>query len=70
MAKQNKEYGFDIQKVYPEMMLSDAETFVRCPTILDHTLFDRKLQDAAQFVNEYVSKHNALPKQKKLLIQL
>ena len=61
MAKQNKEYGFDIQKVYLEMMLSDAETFVRCQSIFDHTLFDRKLQDAAQFVNEYVSKHNALP---------
>ena len=41
MAKQNKEYGYDIQKVYPEMMLADAETFVRCPTIFDpkaHTI--------------------------------
>ena len=61
MAKQNKEYGYDIQKVYLEMMLSDAETFVRCQSIFDHTLFDRKLQDAAQFVDDYVSKHNALP---------
>ena len=61
MAKQNKEYGYDIQKVYLEMMLADAETFVRCQSIFDHTLFDRKLQDAAQFVNEYVGKHNALP---------
>lgn len=61
MTKQNKEYGYDIQKVYLEMMLADAETFVRCQSIFDHTLFDRKLQDAAQFVDEYVGKHNALP---------
>src|SRR6056300_683448 len=63
MSKQNKEYGYDIQKVYLEMMLSNAETFVRCQSIFDHTLFDRRLQDAAQFVNEYVTKHNALPTQ-------
>ena len=28
MAKQNKDYGYDIQKLYPEMMLQNAETFV------------------------------------------
>ena len=43
------------------MMLSDAETFVRCQGIFDHTLFDRKLQDAAQFVNEYAKKYSVLP---------
>ena len=61
MAKQNKEYGYDVQKVYLEMMLSDAQSFVRCQTIFDHTLFDRKLQDAAEFMNKYVTDHNALP---------
>ncbi len=43
------------------MMLSDAGTFVRCQSIFDHTLFDRRLQDAADFVNNYVTEHNALP---------
>ena len=61
MAKQNKEYGYDVQKVYLEMMLSDAQSFVRCQTIFDHTLFDRKLQDAAEFINKYVTEHNTLP---------
>ena len=60
-AKQNKEYGYDVQKVYLEMMLSDAQSFVRCQTIFDHTLFDRKLQDAAEFINKYVTEHNTLP---------
>ena len=61
MAKQNKDYGYDVQKVYLEMMLSDAQSFVRCQSIFDHTLFDRKLQDAAEFINSYVMDHNALP---------
>ena len=61
MAKQNKEYGYDVQKVYLEMMLSDAQSFVRCQTIFDPSLFDRKLQEAADFINTYVTEHNALP---------
>ena len=56
-----KNYDYDMQKLYLEMMLADAETFVRCQGIFDHTLFDRKLQDAAQFVNEYAKKYTVLP---------
>jgi len=63
MAEQNRDYGYDVQKVYLEMMLSDAQSFVRCQTIFDHTLFDRKLQDAAEFLNNYVTEHNTLPTQ-------
>ncbi len=57
----NKEYGYDVQKVYLQMMLSDAQSFVRCQTIFDHSLFDRKLQDTAEFMYAYVTEHNALP---------
>ena len=42
-------------------MLSDAETFVRCQGIFDHTLFDRKLQDAAEFINVYAKEYSVLP---------
>lgn len=56
-----KDYGFEIQKLYLEIMLSDAELFVRCQGIFDHTLFDRKLQDAAEFINEYAKKYTVLP---------
>ena len=55
MVKQNKDYGYEIQKLYLEMMLSDAETFVRCQSIFDYTLFDRKLQEAAEFMNMYTN---------------
>jgi archaellum biogenesis ATPase FlaH len=61
MTKQNADYGYDIQKLYLELMLSDAETFVRCQSIFDHELFDRRLQTTAKFINDYVVEHNVLP---------
>ncbi len=57
----NKDYGYEVQKLYLELMLADAEVFVRCQGIFDHTLFDRKLQDAAEFVNEYAKQYSVLP---------
>jgi replicative DNA helicase len=56
-----KDYGYEVQKLYLELMLADAEVFVRCQGIFDHTLFDRKLQDAAEFVNEYAKQYAVLP---------
>ena len=61
MTRQNTDYGYDIQKVYLEMMLTDAETFVRCQSVFNDNAFDRRLQPAAKFVNEYVVEHNAMP---------
>ena len=56
-----KDYGYEVQKLYLELMLSDAVVFVRCQGIFDHTLFDRKLQDAAEFINEYAKQYTVLP---------
>jgi len=61
MTRQNADYGFDIQKVYLEMMLTDAETFVRCQSVFNDQAFDRKLQEPAKFINDYVVEHNAMP---------
>jgi archaellum biogenesis ATPase FlaH len=47
--------------MYLEMMLTDAETFVRCQTVFNPQVFDRRLQDAAKFLNDYVVDHNAMP---------
>ena len=60
-TRQNADYGYDIQKLYLEMMLGDAETFVRCQGIWDHELFDRKLQGAAKFFKDYVDEHSIIP---------
>ena len=43
------------------MMLADAETFVRCQGIFDSTLFDRKLQEAAEFIHKYAEEYTVLP---------
>jgi len=56
-----KNYDYDMQKLYLEVMLSDAETFVRCQGIFDHSLFDRKLQEAANFIYEYSEKYSVMP---------
>ena len=61
MTRQNTDYGYDIQKVYLEMMMTDAESFVRCQAVFDPQTFDRRLQKAATFLSEYVSEHNILP---------
>ena len=61
MTRQNTDYGYDIQKVYLEMMMTDAESFVRCQAVFDPQTFDRRLQNAAKFLNDYVTEHNALP---------
>tara|TARA_R110000782_G_scaffold43775_5_gene98314 strand:+ start:286 stop:1641 length:1356 start_codon:yes stop_codon:yes gene_type:complete len=43
------------------MMLTDAESFVRCQAVFDPDAFDRRLAPAAKFLNDYVTDHNALP---------
>lgn len=60
-TRQNTDYGYDIQRVYLEMFLTDAESFVRCQAVFDSAAFDRRLQPAAEFLKRYVGDHNALP---------
>ena len=38
------EYSFDVQKLYLEMFLADAEAFARASNIFNPNSFDRKLQ--------------------------
>jgi len=61
MTRQNTDYGYDIQKVYLEMFMTDAESFVRCQGVFDPNTFDRRLQEPAKFIKDYVEEHNALP---------
>ena len=34
-TRQNTDYGYDIQKVYLEMFMTDAQSFVRCQGVFD-----------------------------------
>ena len=55
------DYTFDVQKLYLEMLLADAESFARAQNIFDPNSFDRKLQPVAKFVKEYVEEYKVLP---------
>jgi len=54
-------YNTEIQKLYLEMFLSDAETFVRCQSIFDPQNFDKKYQDTAKFISNYVDQYKVMP---------
>ena len=54
-------YDLEVQRLYLEMMLADAETYVRCQGIFNASLFDRKLQEAAEFIHEYAKNYTVLP---------
>lgn len=59
--KQTPSYTVDVQKLYLEMFLSDAETFMRCQNIFDPENFDRRLQPTAEFITKYVDQYRAMP---------
>lgn len=62
MQKNNTpNYSYDIQRLYLEMFMSDAVTFVRCQNIFDPENFDRKLQDTAAFIQAYVDQYKVMP---------
>jgi len=54
-------YSSEVQKLYIEMFMSDAETFFRCNNIFDPENFDRKLQDVAAFIKNYVDEYKVMP---------
>ena len=54
-------YDYEMQKLYLEMFLSDAETFIRIQNIFDPENFDQRLQGAAEFVTKYVDEYKVMP---------
>jgi len=56
-----KEYSAEIQKLFLEMMLQDAETFVRVQNIFNEQNFDRSLREAAAFIKKHTEDHKAMP---------
>jgi len=56
-----KDYGLDVQKLFLEMMLQDAESYVRVQNIYNPENFDRSLRSAAQFIADHSDQHKTLP---------
>jgi archaellum biogenesis ATPase FlaH len=59
--QQAKNYSFDVQKLYIEMLLADAESFARAQNIFKPESFDRKLQPIAKFVKDYMDEYKVMP---------
>jgi len=55
------DYSFDVQKLYIEMFLADAESFARASNIFTPKSFDRKLQPIAKFIKDYVEEYKVMP---------
>jgi RecA/RadA recombinase len=57
----SKSYETGIQKLFVEMMLSDAQSFVRVQNIFNVDNFDRSLRPAAEFLKDHCEKHTTMP---------
>jgi len=55
------DYNVNIQKLYLEMFLGDAGTYMRCANIFESESFDRKLQEPAEFIKKYVDEYKVMP---------
>ena len=55
------DYTFDVQKLYLEMFLADAESFARASNIFTPKSFDRRLQPIAKFIKDYVEEYKVMP---------
>ena len=56
-----KEYTADLQKLFLEMMMNDAQNYVRVQNIYNTENFDRSLKDTAEFIKKHSDEHGALP---------
>ncbi len=56
-----KDYNIDVQRLFLEMMLEDAATYVRVQNIYNPENFDRSLRPAAEFIMQHCNDHRTMP---------
>jgi len=54
-------YNKDLQQLFLEMMLNDAESFARVQNIFNPQYFDRELKTVAKFIKDYANDYKKLP---------
>ena len=55
-----KDYNTEVQRLFLEMMITDAEAYVRLQNIYNPENFDRTIRPAAEFIKELSDKHKAI----------
>ncbi len=56
-----KDYSPELQKLFLEMMLTDAQNFVRVQNIYNSENFDRSLKVCAKFIADHSNQYQTLP---------
>jgi archaellum biogenesis ATPase FlaH len=56
-----KDYNIDVQKLFLQMMVTNAELYTRVMNIMNPQNFDRKLRPVAEFITEHSKKYNTMP---------
>ena len=62
-----KDYSTDVQKLFLEMMLEDAASYIRVQNIYNPENFDRNLRAAAAFIKEHSEQFKTLPDRAQML---
>ena len=55
------EYTKELQKLFLEMFLADAQSFVRAQNIFRYSHYDAQLKEPAKFIYEYANEYKTLP---------
>ena len=55
------EYTKELQKLFLEMFLADAQSFVRAQNIFMYSHYDANLREPAKFIYEYANEYKTLP---------
>ena len=63
------EYTKDFQQLFLEIMLEDAEKYVRVQNIFNIENFHKSLQPTAEMIKEHSNKYNTLPDKKQIQVQ-
>ena len=56
-----KEYNRDVQLLFLQMMLTNAELYTRVMNIMNSDNFDRSIRPVAEFIKDYSTKYSLLP---------
>ena len=56
-----KDYSIEVQRLFLEMILQDAESYVRVQNIYNPENFDRSLRPAAEFIAKHCSDFKTMP---------
>jgi replicative DNA helicase len=55
------DYNIDIQKLFLQMMVTNAELYTRVMNIMNPEHFDRRLRPIAEFIMDHTKKYNVMP---------